>query len=104
LLLLHEGQAERPDAVVITDDNLVEGFTAGIRDSGVRVAADGTGDLVVVAQANCPYPTHSHVPAKWLGYSITRLMTVCLERIEQQRRDELPPSHTAIPAVWEDDL
>ena len=103
LLLLHAGQVERPDAVVITDDNIVEGFTAGIRDSGVRVAADGAGELEVVAQANFPYPTRSHVPAKRLGYNITQLMAVCLERIDQQRRGECPPSHTAIPAVWEDE-
>ena len=107
LLLLHSGQAERPDAVVIADDNLVPGFTEGIRDSGIRVATpDGprrTGDLEVVAQANFPYPTRSVVPAKRLGYSIPQLISVCLERIEQQRRGERPPAHTAIPAVWEDE-
>lgn len=103
LVLLHEGQAERPDAVVIMDDNLVEGFTAGIRDSGARVGVNGGGDLEVVAQANFPYPTPSAVPARRLGYNITELLAVCLERIEQQRRGETPPAHTAIPAVWENE-
>ena len=107
LLLLHEGQAERPDAVVITDDNLVAGFTEGIRDSGIRVVADGeprrTHSLEVVAQANFPYATRSAVPAKRLGYSITHVLAACLERIEQQRRGESPPPHTAIPAVWEEE-
>lgn len=105
LLLLHEGQTERPDAVVITDDNLVEGFTRGIRDSGLRaIAADEPGRrgmLEIVAQANFPYPTRSAVPVTRLGYSITRLMAVCLERIDQQRRGETPPAHTAIPAEFE---
>lgn len=103
LMMFHEGQVERPDAVVITDDNVVEGFTAGIRDSGVRAGANGTGELEVVAQANFPYPTRSHVPAKRLGYDIRRLMSVSLERIAQQRRGETAPAHTAIPAVWEDE-
>ncbi|MEI8083038.1 MAG: GntR family transcriptional regulator, partial [Actinomycetes bacterium] len=123
LLLLHAGQAERPDAVVIADDNLVEGFTEGIRDSGLRVVPSDepcrtasnvtsrtacgeprrTDDLEVVAQANFPYATRSLVPAKRLGYSITQLMAVCLERIEQQRHGDRPQAHTAIPAVWEEE-
>ena len=106
LLLLHGKETERPDAVVITDDNLVEGFTAGIRDAGVRVVADSEpfrkGGLEVVAQANFPYPTRSHVPAKRLGYDITRLMATCLDLIGKQRRREDVPSHTAIPAEWEE--
>ncbi len=108
LMMFHAGQSERPDAVVITDDNLVEGFTAGIRDSGIRVV-DGNepgdrGDLEVVAQANFPYPTRSHVPAKRLGYNIPQLISVCLERIDQQRRGENVPAHTTIPVVFEDEL
>lgn len=108
LLLLHKAQTERPDAIVITDDNLVEGFTAGIRDSGVRVATSDDsrqrGDLQVVVQTNFPHPTPSAVPTKRLGYDITRLLAVCLERIEQQRRGEAVPSHTSIPAVFEEEL
>ena len=104
LLLFNEGQRERPDAVVITDDNLVEGFSEGIRDSGIRVFADNETasipGLEVVAQANFPYPTRCHVPAKRLGYNITKLLEVCLTRIDQQRRGEKVPSHTAIPAEF----
>ena len=99
MLLLHESQTEHPDALVITDDNLVEGVTEGVLASGARGA-----HLEVVAQANFPYPTQSAVPAKRLGYDITQLMAVCLERIEQQRRGEVVPSHTAIPVVFEDEL
>ena len=95
LALLHQAQTERPDAVIITDDNLVEAFTEGIRDTGLSAS-----DLDVVAQANFPYPTLSHVPAKRLGYDISRLMAVCLERIEQQRRGESVPAHTAIPVEF----
>ena len=99
LLLLHGRQSEYPDALVITDDNLVEGVTEGVLASGVRGA-----QLEVVAQANFPYPTRCHVPARRLGYDITRLMTTCLERIEQQRRGEDVPAHTTIPAIFEEEL
>ncbi len=105
LLMMHGAPGERPDSVVITDDNLVESFTEGIRDSGVPVVdcdkPGGGGDLAVVAQANFPYPTRSVVPAKRLGYSIPRLMSVCLELLEQQRRGEAVPAHTVIPVEFE---
>jgi hypothetical protein len=91
--------------VVIADDNLVEGFTVGIRDSGIRVVSgreSGTiPGLEVVAQANFPYPTPSAVSAKRLGYDITKLLAICLERIDQQRQGLQSPSHTAIPAEFE---
>ena len=96
LLLLHGNQSERPDALVITDDNLVEGITEGVLAAAAK--------LEIVAQANFPYATRCLVPAKRLGYDITRLMAVCLERIEQQRRGEHVPVHTTIPAVFEEEL
>jgi DNA-binding transcriptional regulator YhcF (GntR family) len=113
MLLLHQAQTERPDAIVITDDNLVGGFTEGIRDSGIPVVGvdeprrtacgerGRTSDLEVVAQANFPYPTPSAVPAKRLGINISQLLAICLERIEQQRRGESVPSHTALPVEFE---
>ncbi len=103
-LLLHDWQTERPDSVVITDDNLVPGITEGIRDSGVPVAACDSwcqnDHLKVVAQANFPYPTRCAVPAKRLGYNIPRLINVCLKQIELQRRGEPVPAHTAIPVEF----
>ncbi len=99
LLLLHDSQTEHPDALVITDDNLVEGVTEGVLASGTHGA-----QLEVVAQANFPCPTRSLVPAKRLGYDVTRLLAVCLERIEQQRRGEEVPAHTTIPVVFEEEL
>jgi len=41
------------------------------------------------------------VHANLRGYDITRLVAVCLERLEQQARHERYPQHTAIPAGFE---
>ena len=57
--MLHGPAHDRPDALVITDDNLVPAATAGVLAAGRRVPAD----LEVVAHANFPHVTPSAVPA-----------------------------------------
>lgn len=103
-LLLRGSPEERPDGLVITDDNLVPEVTAGIAATRVRVAAADEartpGDLVVAAHANFPHPTASAVPVMRLGYDMTRLVSLCLERIAQQRRGETPPAQTLVPVLF----
>ena len=107
-LLVRGAPDERPDALVIADDNLVPELTTGLAESGVPVRRGSepqqTGDLVVVAHTNFHYPTPSAVPVTRLGYDIRELVMVCMERIDQQRRGEIPPAHTYIKAVFEDEL
>ena len=95
-LLVRGAPGERPDALVITDDNLVPELTAGLAGSGVR-------DLVVVAQTNFPHPTPSAVPVTRLGYDIRKLVAVCMERIDQQRRGETAPAYTTLPPQFEEE-
>jgi DNA-binding LacI/PurR family transcriptional regulator len=96
-LLMQGGPGDRPDALVIADDNLVPELTAGLAESGVR-------DLEVVAHTNFPHPTPSAVPVTRLGYDVAKLVTICMERIDQQRRGETPPALTLLPAVWEGEV
>ncbi len=107
-LLLHGPADERPDGLAITDDNLVPAITAGIRDSGLSVpapeAAFRPGDLAVVAHANFPYTIPSAVPAIRLGYDIRQLVTICIERLDQQRAGQPTPAMTRLPAVFEDEF
>ena len=100
--------ADRPDALVIGDDNLVPAATAGLVAAGVRVPACGerrrTEDVCVIAHTNFPHPTPSVVPVTRLGYDVRKLLATCVERLEQQRRGETPPMGTLLPAVFEEEL
>jgi DNA-binding LacI/PurR family transcriptional regulator len=96
-LLMHGRPGERPDGLVIADDNLVPELTAGLAACGVR-------DLSVVAHTNFPYPTPSAIPVMRLGYDVAKLVELCMERIDQQRRGEKPPGMTLLPAVWEEEF
>lgn len=91
-LLAHEGQRERPDALFIADDNLVEPATAGLLDAQVRVPQD----VEVVAHCNVPWLTPSRVPAKRIGFNITEVLSLCIERIDLQRRGVRPIEKTVV--------
>jgi len=93
-LLMCGKPGERPDGLVIADDNLVPDLTAGVAESGAH-------DLAVVAHTNFPHPTPSAIPAARLGYDVANLVTICMDRIEQQRRGKKPSAMTLLPALWE---
>ena len=98
-LLLHAGQDERPDALFITDDNLVEHALAGIVDAGVRVPED----LEVVTHCNFPWPVPSVLRVKRIGYDTREVLAACLDELESQRRGERPGLRT-VQAKFEEDL
>ena len=94
-LLMHAGRSERPDGLIISDDNHVEAATAGLVDAGVRVPDD----LTVVAHANFPLPTRSYVKAKRLGFDCVRLIHLAVDSIDAQRRGLPHPQFISVPAT-----
>ena len=89
---------DRPDSLLILDDNLVEAATAGLVDAGVRVPRD----MTVVARCNFPHPAPSAVPVMRVGYDVRELLSVCLDGLMRQRRGEPVPDITWIPLVNEE--
>jgi DNA-binding LacI/PurR family transcriptional regulator len=99
-LLMHGPANERPDALLVTDDNLLESVTAGVIDAGVPVPRD----LEIVALCNHPWPTPGLLPVTRLGYNIRALMNRCIDLIDTQRRTRKRPSGATVGAVFEDEL
>jgi DNA-binding LacI/PurR family transcriptional regulator len=98
-LLLHEGQPERPDGLLIADDNLVEHAQMGIVDSGIRVGHE----LHLVIHANFPSSVRNVLPARRLGYDARTALKFCLELLEEVRQGK-PPGVRTIPAVFEEEM
>lgn len=99
-LLMHSAQAERPDALIITDDNLSEAATSGLLAAGVSVPRD----VGVVAHANFPWKSPCVVDARRLGYDIRPLLGACLQSIDDQRSGEHARQIINMPAQFEDEL
>lgn len=69
----------RPDALLITDDNLVPYGTAGVLDAGLHPPRD----ISVAAHANFPAPTHAAFPCLRFGVDVEVLLHACLEELRR---------------------
>ena len=99
-LLLHRGQAERPDALIILDDNLVEHATAGIQDAGLSVP----NDIEVVAHCNFPWLAASRVPVHHLGYDVRQVLELCIASISSQRAGKTVATENLVPALFQEEV
>jgi len=100
-LLMSSPPADRPDGLLIADDNFVEHAASGLVAGGVRVPQE----LDIVAHCNFPWPTPSVLPVMRLGYDTRDVLQACLDGISRQRRGEvLPKEIRRIEAVFEDEL
>jgi DNA-binding LacI/PurR family transcriptional regulator len=105
-ILMHD--SERPDALIVEDDNFVEHALAGLVDAGVRVPACGepcrTEDVAVVGHANFPVAPAKLLPVRLLGYDANLLLRTCVDLIDRQRRGEPVPGKTLVPMLWEEEV
>jgi len=95
-LLMRPGQDERPDGVIIADDNLVEEALAGLMAAGVRIPEDAD----VVAHANFPCVAKTPVPLKRLGYDCREMLRTCTQIIDAICSGEPVPPRTLIAPVF----
>lgn len=96
-LLMQSGQQERPNGLIVSDDNVLTAAGEGLVAAGVRVPED----LHVVAVTNFPLLVPSPIPVTRIGFDIPAILDVLVHRLEQVRRGEKPPEMTSIPAVVE---
>ena len=90
----------RPDALIILDDVLVESATAALAQCGVRCPQD----LLVVAHANFPNVTPSHVVASRVGFDVRQVLRTCLDVIDRRRRGEIVAPVTDVSPLFDDEL
>ncbi len=96
-LLFSGSKSERPDALIIDDDNYVADATRALAATGLRTPDD----LEVIAHCNYPEPPASALKTKGLGYDIVALINECVECIDAQRTGVQPVKERLVPAVFE---
>jgi len=101
-LLAHGGQRQRPDALLVSDDNLVEQALAGLADAGVRVGRD----IKVLVHANFPSPRQTAaspiIKVHRLGYDARATLATGIDLIDAQRLGRSSASQTMVQAVFDD--
>lgn len=98
-LLLRGDPEERPDALVIADDNLVESITRGVAESGLELPRD----LDIVAHCNFPCLPSAAVPVTWLGYDVRRVLHAGIRSLHALRRGETPTQYETVDALFEEE-
>ncbi len=91
---------ERPDSLLVEDDNFVEQAVAGLAAAGVRVPDD----VAVVGHANFPVAPSKLLPMRLLGYDANLFLRTAVDLIDRQRRGEKVPQETKLPALWEEEV
>ncbi len=99
-LLMRIPIEDRPDGLIIADDNLLEQASMALMSSPHGVAEG----IHVVAHCNFPWPTPSLVPVRRLGFDTGRILRLSLDLLKQQRQGASCPALTLVPAVFEDEL
>ena len=99
-LLLSGPAGQRPDGLLIDDDNFVEHSLAGVIAAGRRVPED----VEVVTHCNFPWPPPAVLPVARLGYDIRATLRMAMDLIDRQRRGETVPALTLMPALFQQEL
>ncbi len=99
-LLMNPKQQQRPDGIIILDDNLVEHVTLAIMDAGLRVKDD----LDIVAYSNFPMPAVSAFPVHRMGFDSRHLLENCLAVIDSQNANQPCEFRTLIKPVSEPEI
>jgi DNA-binding LacI/PurR family transcriptional regulator len=99
-LLFHRDQRQRPEGLLISDDNLVDEVLAGLADADVRVGRD----VDVIVHANFPSPLSATSSGVYrLGYDARATLVTCVEFIDAQRSGRQTTGQTLMRAVFDND-
>jgi len=98
-LLLRTRPEDRPDGLLIGDDNLAEHVLAGLVAAGMRVGDD----LDVVSHCNFPAIVPCVLPVRRIGFDARRIIEACLAVIDGLRQGRPAAEMTRIAATTEDE-
>ena len=99
-LLMSPHYSQRPDVLIIADDNLVPAATAGLAAAGLHVPDDAD----VIAHTNFPWPTPSAVAALRIGFDSRAILEACIRVIDAKRAGKDVPPVVEVTAQAEDEI
>ena len=91
--LLLASPDDRPDGLIVFDDNLLPSVMDGVAAAGMLR------HLHVVSHTNFPFPVEAKGRAMHIGFDLSALLDTCVELLSRQVRDEPTPPQTLMPVV-----
>jgi hypothetical protein len=86
-------RVDRPDAVFVTDDNLVAPFLAGLK----RAKRKAGKDVYVLAHCNWPRPIGIAEGVEHIGFDVREILGAAKECIDAQRAGQASPTRVVPP-------
>jgi DNA-binding LacI/PurR family transcriptional regulator len=93
--ILHADRTGRPDALLVTDDHLVEAVADALIEFGVRVPDD----MLVVGHWNFPMKFNRDLPVQLIGVDNVELIRRWVAAIDDQRRGAALPARVIVPTT-----
>jgi len=82
------GRPDRPDAIFVTDDNLVDPLLIGLESAKIQPNRD----VYVIAHCNWPRPMGPAEQVEHIGFDVREVLLAAKECIDAQRRGEPAPT------------
>ncbi len=99
ILLLAGAPDQRPDVLVVADDNLLDPVLDGVTAAGLRIGHD----VMIVTHCNFPWPKPAGMPVIRVGFNAPTILECCFDSLAKQRRGEALPEVTLVPPIADSD-
>ena len=91
---------ERPDALLINDDHLMEKVASGLARTNLLIGRE----FDVVSHCNFPLFPAVTVPVKFLGYDVVAILQTCVELLAARREGRQLEMITPWEPVFDDEI
>ena len=100
-LLMDYPKDQRPDGLIILDDNLTEHAIGGLLECDLKVGTD----IDVIAHCNWPWTVANSVPVQRVGFHARHMLSLALRAIEMKRTNKpLAREIVKVPALFEAEI
>lgn len=97
-LMFHPQNGQRPDGLIIADDNLLAGAINGIKSTGISIPEE----LEIVSCSNFPNISDFQVPITHFGFDIPAIISLLTFNLRQIQNGKVPANTTKVPVVHRD--
>lgn len=99
-LLMGKFNSERPDGIIVSDDNLINAVCKGLKKAGTKVPKE----CEVVSLCNFPRSADFDIPVKFMGVDTRKLLKTAVDILQAKRDGKNVPEQTVIKACHEEDI
>lgn len=99
-LMFRDNAQERPDGLIVANQNLLDYALAGLQTEGLRPGRD----LDIAVQTSFPALSPNTLPVKRIGFDVRRTLDLCVECINAFRDRRLVNHDGLVDAQYEEEI